>query len=109
MTATEQTNENIDIPEWDVALAGLAEETFSTKGSGLKLIDFKKLAADYNIRLDDIMITMFQLVIHGEWTYENKDGKPQDITQDTLDNLYVNRRLTELDLQDFTGSWQPCQ
>ncbi len=107
MNAPEQVNDSIDIPDWDIAIANLANDTFSSKGASLKLIDFKKLATDYNIRLDDIMITMFQLVIHGEWRYSDKDGAPQTITQETLDNLYVNRRLTELDLQDFSGSWEP--
>jgi len=109
MNDTLTLTDSIDIPAWDVALAGLARETFLAKGNGLKLLDFKKLATDYNIRLDDIMITMFQLAIHGEWRYLDKTGNSQPITQNTLDGLYVNRRLTELDLQDFDGAWQPVK
>lgn len=99
--------EKMETPKWDVALAALAQEAYDKKATGLKLIDFKRLASDYAIRLDDIMVTIFQLTIHGEWEYHDRDGEPQAIEQETLDNLYVNRRLTEMDLQDFTGSWKP--
>ena len=58
------------------------------------------------IRLDDIMETMFLLVINGQWKYIDSSGREQSLDQETLDKLYVKRRLSEDDLKTFTGGWQ---
>lgn len=92
----------IDVPNWDVALANLAREEFEKKGV-LTMEDFTRLAKDYTIRLDDIMVTMFEMVIAGEWKYEGE----QDVTRDTLNDLYVNGRLHADDLAAFQGDWSP--
>ncbi len=97
-----------NMPKWDVALASLAGDEFRRKGEALQLGDFHRLATQHAIRLDDIMETMFLLAIHGQWTYTDRDGSPQTLSQDTLDNLYVKRRLSEEDLRAFDGGWQPA-
>lgn len=94
-------------PKWDVALAALAEDEHGKKQAPLKLNDFRRLATEYRIRFDDIMVTLFELVRHGRWRYLDRDGNPVDLPADTLDRLYVNRRLQEVDLQDFDGGWEP--
>jgi hypothetical protein len=94
---------DIDVPAWDVALANLAREEFNKKGASLTLDDFTRLAKEYTIRLDDIMVTMFEMVIAGEWKYEGK----QKIERDTLNNLYVGGRLHAKDLEPFDGGWSP--
>ncbi len=96
-----------NMPKWDVALASLAGDEFRKKGEALKLDDFHRLATQHAIRLDDIMETMFLLAIHGQWTYTDPNGQTQPLSQDTLDNLYVKRRLSEQDLSAFDGGWQP--
>ncbi len=101
------TAPDIEIPKWDIALAGLARETSRRLGRALTLDDFRGLAREHAIRLDDIMVTLFQLVIHGEWEYRDASGRRRALDQDTLDGLYVNRRLTDEDLAAFTGSWRP--
>lgn len=95
-----------EISKWDVALEALAREECRRLGRALRLEDFRRLAQVHAIRLDDIMVTMFELVIQGEWIYRDADGHAQTFDRDTLDGLYVNRRLQEQDLQAFTGSWQ---
>ena len=95
------------MPKWDVALAALANDEFTQKGSPLTLDDFRQLAKEHAIRLDDIMETMFLLAINGEWKYINSNGEEQVLDQETLDSLYVKRRLSEEDLSAFTGGWQP--
>lgn len=100
---------NEDMPQWDVALAALAKEAFHTKNAPLILDDFHDLAREHAIRLDDIMETLFQLVIHGEWKYTDRSGNQQHIDQSTLDSLYVKRRLSEEDLAAFDGGWQPTR
>ncbi|MFC1749123.1 hypothetical protein ACFL2V_09990 [Pseudomonadota bacterium] len=92
----------IDVPNWDVALANLAREEFGKKGA-LNMDDFTHLAKEYTIRLDDIMVTMFEMVIVGEWKYEGE----QNVTRDTLNDLYVGGRLHADDLAAFTGDWSP--
>lgn len=96
------TNDSVDVMQWDIALANLAKEECQKKGEMLTLEDFNKLAKKYQIRFDDIMITMFELVIHGEWVYEGE----RDITRATLNELYVNGRLHLEDLALFTGGWR---
>ena len=95
----------MDIPKWDIALANLAREECEKLHRPLQLDDFTRLANDYAIRLDDIMVTMFELVIHQHWEY---DG-PQTVTRDTLNQLYVGGRLHAKDLEPFTGQWRPVQ
>jgi len=94
-------------PKWDVALAALAREECAKLGRPLRMADFHQLAAEYAIRFDDIMDTLFKLVIHGEWRYHDSRGLPHVITQATLDGLYVDRRLKVEDLQVFDGEWTP--
>ena len=98
---------NESMPKWDVALAALARDEFSRKQSPLTLDDFRALAKEHAIRLDDIMETMFLLVINKEWKYFDNQGQEQVLDQETLDSLYVKRRLSEQDLGAFTGGWQP--
>ena len=98
---------NDTLPKWDVALASLATDQYRKKTAPLTLDDFHKLADQHAIRLDDIMETLFLLVIHGEWTYTDRNGQPQALDQKTLDGLYVKRRLSEDDLAAFDGNWQP--
>ena len=97
-----------DMPKWDVALAALAGEECGKKGSPLTMSDFRRLAKEYAIRLDDIMETMCLLVINKEWVYMDQTGQTQALNQDTLDAIHVKRRLTEDDLSRFDGIWQPA-
>lgn len=103
MSKSEETR-----PRWDVALAALATDEFRKKCAPLTLDDFHRLAKQHAIRLDDIMETMFLLAINDQWAYTDDQGQPQSLSQDTLDNLYVKRRLSEQDLRAFGGSWQPA-
>ena len=99
---------NDDMPKWDVALAALAGEEYRKKANPLTLNDFRRLAKVYEIRLDDIMETMFLLAINNEWVYTDRTGQVQALDQDTLDALYVKRRLSQEDLAAFDGTWQPA-
>ena len=102
-----QPDENM--PKWDVALASLARDSYEHKGGPLSLEDFRGLASQHAIRFDDIMETMFLLVIHGEWAYRDRMGQLQQLDQQTLDSLYVKRRLSEQDVAAFDGGWEPNQ
>ena len=97
-----------NMPKWDVALAALADDAYHRKQAPLTLEDFHDLAQQHAIRLDDIMETMFQLAINGEWTYSDSTGQVQSLDQATLDGLYVKRRLSDEDLQAFDGGWRPA-
>ena len=99
---TSNTNDaEIETPKWDVALANLVREEYEKKGTPLNLEDFTRLAGEYTIRLDDLMITMFEMVIAGNWCYEGE----QTIERKTLDDMYVGGRLHAEDLESFTGGW----
>ena len=97
-----------DMPKWDVALAALAGDEFRKKARPLTLDDFRGLAREHAFRLDDIMETMFLLVINREWVYTDQGGTEQALKQHTLDALYTKRRLLEEDLCAFDGLWRPA-
>jgi hypothetical protein len=98
-----------EAPQWDIALAALAREAAGKLGRGLQLMDFQHLAAEHAIRFDDIMVTLFELVIEGEWCYEQPQGRPRTITRDEVEKLYVGGRLAEADVKEYTGIWRPVQ
>lgn len=98
-----------EIPKWDIALAALAKETFEKCGNALTLEDFKRLATEYTIRFDDIMVTLFELCIQGEWQYLDAEGREQAISRDEVDNLYVGGRLADKDVAAYTGAWRPLK
>ena len=100
-------SEKVETPQWDEALANMVNEAFAKQGHPLSLADFSELADEYSFRLDDIMVTIFQLVISGDWKYIDRSGNEQQFTPDTLNKLYVNRRLKEEDLKNFDGGWSP--
>ena len=95
-----------EVPKWDIALEGMVNDTYRMKTAALNIDDFHKLAVDNRIRFDDIMVTMFELCIYGEWQYKS-NSEQVEITRETLDQLFVNGRLQEKDMRDFSGDWMP--
>ena len=101
------SEEPIAIPKWDVALEALVKEEYGKLGRPLTLDDYRRLAQQYTIRLDDIMVTLFELCIQGGWRYQDADGKPYKITRKLLTQLTAGGRLNDDDLKTFTGGWTP--
>ena len=97
-----------EVPKWDIALAALAKEEAGIMGQGLMVKDFHRLAEAHTIRFDDIMVTMFELVIQGEWKYQDTNGAERAITRDEVDKLYVGGRLADADVMQYLGLWSPC-
>lgn len=96
-----------EVPKWDIALAALAKEEADKLGHGLRIAEFKSLAEEHAIRFDDIMVTMFELVINKEWHYEYPDGKVKPISRDEVEKLYVGGRLVDADVNEYVGLWLP--
>jgi hypothetical protein len=97
-----------EVPKWDIALAALAKEEAEKLGTGLRIAEFKRLAEEHAIRFDDIMVTMFELVINNEWRYENPAGTEKTISRDEVEKLYVGGRLVEADVVKYEGLWSPA-
>lgn len=97
-----------EVPKWDIALASLAQEEAEKKGQGLSVDDFQGLATQHAIRFDDIMVTMFELVLQGEWRYLDANGAEQAISRDEVNNLYVEGRLRDADVKQYNGTWVPA-
>ena len=98
-----------EIPKWDPALAALVRDEYMSQKRGLKLDDIKRLAKVHTIRFDDIMVTLFELVLNSQWQYEDDKGVVRIFRTADMDKLYVGGRLKEEDVSHFTGSWKPCQ
>jgi hypothetical protein len=99
--------EPIAIPKWDVALEAMVKEEHANLERPLTLDDFRRLAQQYTIRLDDIMVTIFELCVQGKWQYHDADGKPSPITRQRLTRLTAGGRLNDEDLKTFNGGWTP--
>ncbi len=94
-----------EIPLWDVALESMLRDEYDRLGRVLTIEDFRHLADQYKIRFDDIMATVFELTLHGRWTYQRADGIPQVMMREEVERLYVNGRLDAKDLATLTGGW----
>ncbi len=100
-----QSNE--DMPNWDIAIAGMVREEFRRKNASLVMKDFRDLAKEYDFRLDDIMETMFLMVMHEAWKYQPSEADQKVLNHETLIEYCTKKRLSEEDLKVFEGTWSP--
>lgn len=107
MTNTTSTDEPIAVPKWDVALEALAREEYHKKQAALDVDDLRRLALEYAIRFDDIVVTLFELCLHGEWQYRDRAGRAEEMTRERYDELTAGGRLKDRDLVGFDGGWSP--
>ncbi len=96
-------------PKWDVALEALVTEEFAERGIEMRIADFQRLARDYDIRFDDIIDTLFRMCIEGVWGYRDSKGQQRPITQQDYDQLFVNGRTKEKDMEGYDGGWFPLE
>ena len=106
--AKKDVSHDIDVPKWDVALAALAKEECAKKGVGMSVEDLKRLAVAHSTRFDDLMVTIFELTLAGEWRYRDSAGKVKKIVRKDVNDLYVNGRIHEKDMKGFDGTWSPA-
>jgi len=107
MSNEKAPEEPIAVPKWDVALEAMVKEEYEKLARPLTLEDYRRLAQQYTIRLDDIMVTLFELCIQGKWQYQDADGTPHKITRQLLTRLTAGGRLNDEDLKTFSGGWMP--
>lgn len=98
-----QSNDNM--PNWDIAIAGMVEEAHSKKSAPLTMADFRELAREYDFRLDDIMETVLLMVMHEKWVYNPSADDGKVLNHETLVEYCIKKRLSEDDLKVFLGSW----
>lgn len=102
-------DEPIAVPRWDVALEALVREEYQKEGEPLMVADLRRLAMEYAIRFDDIVVTLFELCMHGEWQYRDRDGNIDEMTRERYEELISAGRLKDQDLQRFDGGWSPLK
>lgn len=108
-TTVKGIDEPIAVPKWDVALEALVREEYEKKAVPLEVADLRRLALEYAIRFDDIVVTLFELCIHGEWQYRDRADRVQDMTREKFDELTSGGRLKDKDLSGFDGGWLPLK
>ena len=96
-----------EIPDWDVALESLIRDEAMNTGAALTMDDFKRLAREHSIRLDDIMATLVQLVQHGRWQHRVTDQQGEIVAEEKLQELYVYSRVDEKMLEQYVIQWSP--
>ena len=97
----------VPLAKWDVALEALLREEYHKKAVALRVDDIRRLAMDYAIRFDDIVVTLFELCIHGEWRYRDRHGAVVEMTHELFNELTSGGRLKDKDLAGFDGGWSP--
>lgn len=107
MTSSKSLDEPVAVPKWDVALEALVREEYEKKGEPLTVADLRRLAMEYAIRFDDIVVTMFELCLNAEWQYRDHDGNIDEMTRERYDELTSAGRLKDQDMQRFDGGWSP--
>jgi len=95
------------VPLWDVALESLLREVAARGVGALTVSDIVHLAQQHNIRFDDLIVTLFELVFQEQWQYCDANGDAQHITRADVSALFVNGRVYPDDMGGFTGSWRP--
>lgn len=86
-------------------LISLLREAYDNKQGNLQMTDLQALAAEYSMRLDDIVSTLIGLIHDEAWCYQDENGAPLMIENDLLDG---KRRLDEDDLTKLNGTWRPA-
>lgn len=97
-----------EIPQWDVAIEALIREEFQRQRRMLGIEDFDRLSREFAIRFDDMMTTVFELVLHRKWIYLDERGVSRRITRGEIDKLGADGRLQRRDVETFTGGWRPA-
>lgn len=98
-----------EIPRWDVAIEALIHEEFINRRRMLVIADFDRLAQQYAIRFDDIMATVFELVVCGKWSYLDDQGVSRTFSREDVDRLCVHGRLARPDIEKLAGRWRPVE
>ena len=85
-------------------LISLLHETYDDKQTNLQMADLRTLAAEYSMRLDDVVSTLIDLVNEGGWHYQNVYGESTTLSEELSEG---EGRLSDSDLNKMTGSWSP--
>jgi hypothetical protein len=101
--------DNDAMPNWDIAISGMVENEHSTKQRALTMADFKYLAKEYDFRLDDIMETLFLMVMHQAWKYTPDTSDTKSLNHEVLIEYCTKKRLNDEDLNAFNGQWLPLK
>ncbi|MBL1260062.1 MAG: hypothetical protein COB33_005970 [Thiotrichaceae bacterium] len=85
-------------------LTSLLHEAYDDKQANLQMADLRALAAEYSMRLDDVVSTLIDLVNEGGWHYHHENGEPTPLSQELSEG---EARLSASELNKMTGSWSP--
>ncbi len=96
-----------EIPKWDVALEAVAKDMYAKLGRPMNLADFKQLGKDYQVRFDDLMHSLSQLVANNMWSQQGFDEHGNAVADDVLEALFVYNRLDEKIAEQYAVEWQP--
>ncbi len=94
-------------PLWDEGLSSFLYGEYAKREAPLTLEDLRGFANENAVRIGDILETLFLMSIYGEWKYTDASGAEQELDEEALNELYAKGRLTDKDLEAFSGIWQP--
>lgn len=97
-----------EILPWDVALEALMRDECLARKVPLTALDVHRLAEQYVIRFDDLMLTLFELTVQGRWRYLQAPGVAAGITRADMDALWGDGRVElEQVMAAWPGGWRP--
>lgn len=96
-----------EIPLWDVALEALLREEYRKRKVPLTVDDVQRLSAQYLIRFDDMMHTLFELTVQGYWRYLSAPDVIAEVTREHMTTLWADGRLfPERAREAYPGAWR---
>jgi hypothetical protein len=96
-----------EIPLWDVALEALLREEYGKRRAPLTVDDVQQLSAQYSIRFDDMMHTLFELTVNGHWRYMPAPDVIGEVTREHMKALWADGRLVpDHARQAYPGAWR---
>jgi len=85
-------------------LISLLHEAYDDKQANLQMADLRELAAEYSMRLNDVVSTLIELASEGGWHYQNENGDSITLSEELPEG---EARLSDGELKKLTGSWAP--
>jgi len=82
----------------------LLHEAYDDKQGSLQMADLRALAAEYSMRLDDVVSTLIELASEGGWNYLDEHGEIVALSKTLVEG---KGRLSDNELKALTGSWSP--
>lgn len=94
-------------PLWDEGISSFLYGEYMKEERPLGIGDLQTFANANAVRVGDILETLYLMSIYGMWSYSDAAGRPMELDEEALNELYAKGRISGSDLDAFQGFWRP--